>query len=96
MFDIILVIVKIITWCRTLRQKFLIIDNFVPTEERSRLIHLAQFDENSDNWILKKDNRLFKLNERPLAHNYRRPISDYTITHAIPSTGIRYRVSIFI
>ncbi|XP_071051018.1 kinesin-like protein Klp68D isoform X2 [Onthophagus taurus] len=75
----------------TLRQKFLIIDNFVPAEERSRLINLAYFDENSDNWLLKKEKKIFRPGDRPLAHDYRRPISDYAITHAIPSAGIRYR-----
>ncbi|KAK9737063.1 hypothetical protein QE152_g11006 [Popillia japonica] len=74
-----------------LRQKFLIIDNFVPAEERSRLINLAQFDENTDNWLLKKEKRFFRPGDRPVAHDYRRPISDYAITHAIPSSGIRYR-----
>lgn len=74
-----------------LRQKFLIIDNFVPAEERSRLINLAQFDENSDNWLLKKEKRFFRPSDRPVAHDYRRPISDYAITHAIPSSGGRYR-----
>ncbi|KAJ8921643.1 hypothetical protein NQ315_010552 [Exocentrus adspersus] len=46
-----------------LRQWFLVIDNFVPSEERSRLINLARIEPT----------------ERPLAHNYRRPISDYAI-----------------
>lgn len=62
-----------------LRQAFLIIDNFVPSEERSRIISLAQFDENLDNWIIKKEIEKILPSERPRAHNYRRPISDYAI-----------------
>lgn len=74
-----------------LRQKFLIIDNFVPLEERSRLLNLSQFDENSDNWVLKKERRWFNPSNRPKAHEYRRPITEYTLSHAVPSTGLRYR-----
>ncbi|CAG9858153.1 unnamed protein product [Phyllotreta striolata] len=59
-----------------LRKWFLIIDNFVPTEERSRLINLAQFDENLDNWVLRKEKIHINPADRPSAHNYRRPISD--------------------
>lgn len=79
---------------RQLRQRFLIIDNFVPSEERSRLINLAQFDENIDNWILKKEKRCFKPSDRPKAHDFRRPITEYSITHGIPSSGTRYRVCV--
>jgi uncharacterized coiled-coil protein SlyX len=73
-----------------LRQRFLIIDNFVPPEERSRLINLSQFDEDKDNWILKKERINAISTERPLGHCYRRPISEYAITsgQSIP----KYRV----
>nr|CAH7740336.1 unnamed protein product [Callosobruchus chinensis] len=62
-----------------LRQWFLVIDNFVPAEERSRLINLAQYDENVDNWILRKEKIRVNPADRPFAHNYRRPISDAAI-----------------
>ncbi|KAK9878961.1 hypothetical protein WA026_003780 [Henosepilachna vigintioctopunctata] len=70
-----------------LRKRFLIIDNFVPTEERTRLLNLANFDDNQDNWILNKEH--FKL-VRPIAHNYRRPISDFAIQHC--QNNSKYRV----
>lgn len=88
-------IINTLNHFRQLRKKFLIIDNFIPAEERSRLINLAQFDENSDNWILKKEKKWFNPADRPKAHDYRRPISEYTINQAVPSTGIRYRVIIY-
>ncbi|CAH1126341.1 unnamed protein product [Ceutorhynchus assimilis] len=72
-----------------LRQSFLIIDNFVPSEERSRIISLAQFDEDNDNWIIKKDFTRILPSERPIAHNYRRPVSDYAVEQAI--TQPKYR-----
>lgn len=74
--------------CRQLRKRFLVIDNFVPTEERTRLLNLAYFDDNKDNWILNKEQ--YKL-ARPIAHNYRRPISDYAIQQSQNSP--KYRVS---
>ncbi|KAF7272363.1 hypothetical protein GWI33_014851 [Rhynchophorus ferrugineus] len=72
-----------------LRQSFLVIDNFVPSEERSRIISLAQFDENLDNWIIRKEPTRMPPSERPIAHNYRRPISDYAIQQG--QTNPRYR-----
>ncbi|CAH1114393.1 unnamed protein product [Psylliodes chrysocephalus] len=72
-----------------LRKWFLIIDNFVPSEERSRLINLAQFDENLDNWILRKEKIRVNPADRPLAHSYRRPISDTAIQ--MSQTTPKYR-----
>ncbi|KAL1505510.1 hypothetical protein ABEB36_005059 [Hypothenemus hampei] len=72
-----------------LRQSFLIIDNFVPSEEKSRIINLAQFDEDSDNWVVKKDSTKILPSDRPIAHNYRRPISDYAVHQA--QTQPKYR-----
>ncbi|VEN59902.1 unnamed protein product [Callosobruchus maculatus] len=73
-----------------LRQWFLVIDNFVPAEERSRLINLAQYDENVDNWILRKEKIRVNPADRPFAHNYRRPISDAAIQ--MSQTSPKYRL----
>ncbi|XP_074038084.1 kinesin-like protein Klp68D [Leptinotarsa decemlineata] len=62
-----------------LRKWFLIIDNFLPSEERTRLINLAQYDDNIDNWVLRKEKIRINPADRPFAHNYRRPISDAAI-----------------
>lgn len=75
-----------------MRQRFLIIDNFVPPEERSRLINLAQFDEDKDNWVLKQEKIDAITSERPLGHCYRRPISEYAI--ATGQVVPKYRVII--
>ncbi|XP_025832823.1 kinesin-like protein Klp68D isoform X3 [Agrilus planipennis] len=72
-----------------LRRRLLVLENFVPAEERSRLLNLAQFDENTDNWILKKETVNINAALRPRAHNYRRPISDYAIKKSEASP--RYR-----
>lgn len=70
----------------------MILENFVPPEERSRLISLIQFDEDSDNWFLKKEKRWIKPGDRPVARNYRRPISEYAIKKSA-EPSVRYRVS---
>ncbi|KAG5874663.1 hypothetical protein JTB14_012945 [Gonioctena quinquepunctata] len=72
-----------------LRKWFLIIDNFIPSEERTRLINLAQYDDNIDNWILRKEKIRVNLADRPFAHNYRRPISDAAIQ--MSQTTPKYR-----
>ncbi|KAH1027568.1 kinesin-like protein Klp68D [Dendroctonus ponderosae] len=72
-----------------LRQSLLIIDNFVPSEERSRIISLAQFDEDTDNWIIKEDSSRILPQDRPIAHNYRRPISDYAVNQGLTQTKYR-------
>lgn len=61
----------------------------MPAEDRSRLISLAQFDENIDDWILKKESNNILRRDREIAHIYRRPVSE----HCIGQDGVRYRVS---
>lgn len=75
--------------CRQLQKQFLIIDHFVPAEERSRLINLAQFDEDLDDWVIRKEKKKPLPRERLLAHKYRRPITD----HALDREEIRYKVN---
>ncbi|XP_060523746.1 kinesin-like protein Klp68D [Cylas formicarius] len=72
-----------------LRKLFLIIDNFIPSEERSRILSLAYFDENVDNWMLRKEMSHIEPTERPIAHNYRRPISDYALQMGRTSPNYR-------
>lgn len=86
----------IIYFFRHLRKWFLIIDNFVPSEERSRLINLAHYDEDIDNWLLRKEKIRVDLTERPLAHNYRRPISDNAVRLSQNSSKYRVMKTFFI
>lgn len=67
---------------------FLIIDNFVPTEERTRLINMAHFDEDLDDWVIRKERKRPLPRERLVINNYRRPVTEY----ALDKDGIRYRV----
>lgn len=75
-------------FCRQLQKQFLIIDHFVPPEERTRLINLAQFDEDLDDWVIRKEKKRPLPRERLVTHKYRRPVTDY----ALDKDGIRYRV----
>lgn len=62
----------------------------MPAEERSHLISLAQFDENKDDWIIKKERKRITPRDRVFIHNYRRPITEY----CFEKNDSRYRVSI--
>lgn len=73
-----------------LRKSLMVLENFVPPDERSRLIGLIQFDENSDNWVLKREKLRLKPGDRPVAHSYRRPISEYTLQKS-GDNNFRYR-----
>ncbi|KAF5293840.1 hypothetical protein FQR65_LT10978 [Abscondita terminalis] len=73
-----------------LRKSLMVLENFVPPDERSRLIGLIQFDENTDDWVLKKEKLTLKYGDRPLAHNYRRPISEHTLLKCTEN-NFRYR-----
>lgn len=60
----------------------------MPPEERTRLINLAQFDEDLDDWVIRKEKKRPLPRERLTIHKYRRPVTDY----ALDKDGIRYRV----
>lgn len=47
---------------------------------------MAQFDEDLDDWVIRKEKK--RPLPRLVAHNYRRPITEY----ALDKDGLRYRV----
>lgn len=61
----------------------------MPTEERTRLINMAHFDEDLDDWVIRKDRKRPLPRERLVINNYRRPVTEY----ALDKDGLRYRVS---
>lgn len=60
----------------------------MPPEERTRLINLAQFDEDLDDWIIRKEKKRSLPRERLVIHSYRRPVTEY----ALDKDDLRYRV----
>lgn len=83
---------------KELKRLLLIIDNFVPTEVKSRLYTQAKYDDEAEEWYLNSNMMLNvhpQMVTRPVADpNRRRPMSEYAL-HMIktnaPEAGYRYK-----
>ncbi|XP_039441093.1 kinesin-like protein Klp68D [Culex pipiens pallens] len=84
---------------KELKRLLLIIDNFVPTEVKSRLYTQAKYDDEAEEWYLNSNMMLLSVHPqsvtRPVADpNRRRPMSEYAL-HMIktnaPDAGYRYK-----
>ncbi|CAF1144865.1 unnamed protein product [Rotaria sordida] len=64
----------------------LIIENFIPTDERERLLKRIQFDDRHNRWTLKElSKQTDQMAARPiLTHNDRRPIAVHSQSNSIP------------
>uniref|UniRef100_A0A3B4BNA4 Uncharacterized protein n=1 Tax=Periophthalmus magnuspinnatus TaxID=409849 RepID=A0A3B4BNA4_9GOBI len=70
---------------RELKYKYLLIENFIPPEEKIKITQRLQFDSEEDQWRLKPQ---LKLNMRPLsAVGYKRPISQFAQMAVATATG---------
>ncbi|KAL1020799.1 hypothetical protein UPYG_G00004810 [Umbra pygmaea] len=80
---------------RELKLKHLIIENFIPMEERTKIVNRAFFDEEDDHWKMRPITRIEddqQMMARPVsAVGYRRPLSHHARKAMILRTNIRYR-----
>ncbi|XP_033118562.1 kinesin-II 95 kDa subunit-like [Anneissia japonica] len=80
---------------RELKLKMLIIENFIPPEERAKISSRAEFDEEGDQWSLKplaKSEGPLQMAKRPVtASGNRRPITDYAKVSANKGGNPRYK-----
>ncbi|XP_071954651.1 kinesin-II 95 kDa subunit-like [Antedon mediterranea] len=80
---------------RELKLKLLIIENFIPPEEKAKISSRAEFDEEGDQWSLKplaKTEGPTQMAKRPVtASGNRRPITDYAKTIARRGSNPRYK-----
>ncbi|KAI5612408.1 kinesin-like protein KIF3B isoform X1 [Silurus asotus] len=78
---------------RELKLKHLIIENFIPLEEKNKIVLRATFDEEDDTWKMKPITRVQDAQQmmtRPVsAVGYRRPLSQHAMT--MMHTDPRYR-----
>ncbi|KAJ3586381.1 hypothetical protein NHX12_012779 [Muraenolepis orangiensis] len=79
---------------RELKLKHLIIENFIPMEEKNKIVSRAFFDEEDDHWKVKAITRLeddHHMMSRPVsAVGYRRPLSQHARSAMVMRPELRY------
>ncbi|XP_072314010.1 kinesin-like protein KIF3B [Eucyclogobius newberryi] len=81
---------------RELKYKYLLIENFIPPEEKDKLLHRMQFDRDEDQWrrgpVLPSQSAPACVKRRPLsAVGYKRPISQHAQMAVTAATGTPFR-----
>ncbi|XP_069740065.1 kinesin-like protein KIF3B isoform X4 [Narcine bancroftii] len=80
---------------RELKLKHLVIENFIPLEEKNKIINRAYFDEEEDQWKTQPITRIEgnqQMMKRPVsAIGYKRPLSSYAKMALISRSDPRYR-----
>ncbi|XP_065822593.1 kinesin family member 3Cb [Labrus bergylta] len=77
---------------RELKYKYLLIENFIPPEEKNKIMHRLQFDSEEDQWrlqpVLPSQSPPTQVRRRPLsAVGYKRPISQYAQMAVASASG---------
>ncbi|KAJ8687373.1 hypothetical protein QAD02_023167 [Eretmocerus hayati] len=77
---------------KELKLKYLIIDNFIPVEEKHKILSRVKFDEDKDCWVMKEpESSCVESIKRPVSvPGLRRPVSEYARTALAMGKGPRY------
>ncbi|XP_055741784.1 kinesin-like protein KIF3C isoform X2 [Salvelinus fontinalis] len=81
---------------RELKFKYLIIENFIPPEEKNKIMNRLTFDPEEDQWkftpLVSAESRFSQMKKRPAsAVGYKRPISQYARVSLAMGAHSRYR-----
>ncbi|XP_031437640.1 kinesin-like protein KIF3C isoform X1 [Clupea harengus] len=81
---------------RDLKFKYLIIENFIPPEEKNKIMNRLVFDTEEDQWkfqpLVPSENKYTQMKRRPAsAVGYKRPISQYARVAIAMGAHSRYR-----
>ncbi|XP_076872633.1 kinesin-like protein KIF3C [Brachyhypopomus gauderio] len=81
---------------RELKFKYLIIENFIPPEEKNKIMNRLVFDTEEDQWkfqpLVPAENKFTQMKRRPAsAVGYKRPISQYARVAIAMGAHSRYR-----
>uniref|UniRef100_A0A673G0P7 Kinesin-like protein n=1 Tax=Sinocyclocheilus rhinocerous TaxID=307959 RepID=A0A673G0P7_9TELE len=81
---------------RELKFKYLIIENFIPPEEKNKIMNRLQFDAEEDQWkfqpLVPAENKFTQMKRRPTsAVGYKRPISQFARVAMAMGAHSRYR-----
>eukprot|EP00064_Thunnus_orientalis_P010074 superscaffoldBa00001333_g10100 len=77
---------------RELKYKYLLIENFIPPEEKNKIMNRLHFDSEEDQWrlqpVIPSESAPTQVKRRPLsAVGYKRPISQYAQAAVATATG---------
>ncbi|KAF7670052.1 hypothetical protein LDENG_00084620 [Lucifuga dentata] len=77
---------------RELKYKYLLIENFIPPEEKNKIMNRLHFDSEEDQWklqpVIPSESSPTQVRRRPLsAVGYKRPISQYAQMAVATATG---------
>ncbi|XP_040916818.1 kinesin family member 3Cb [Toxotes jaculatrix] len=77
---------------RELKYKYLLIENFIPPEEKNKIMNRLHFDSEEDQWrlqpVIPSESAPTQVKRRPLsAVGYKRPISQYAQMAVATATG---------
>ncbi|XP_005736608.1 kinesin family member 3Cb [Pundamilia nyererei] len=77
---------------RELKYKYLLIENFIPPEEKNKIINRLYFDSEEDQWrlqpVIPSESTPTQVRRRPLsALGYKRPVSQYAQMAVATATG---------
>lgn len=77
---------------RELKYKYLLIENFIPPEEKNKIMNRLHFDSEEDQWklqpVIPSESAPTQVKRRPLsAVGYKRPISQYAQMAVAAATG---------
>ncbi|XP_059209883.1 kinesin family member 3Cb [Centropristis striata] len=77
---------------RELKYKYLLIENFIPPEEKNKIMNRLHFDSEEDQWrlqpVIPSESAPTQVKRRPLsAVGYKRPISQYAHMAVSTATG---------
>ncbi|CAG5092639.1 Similar to KIF3B: Kinesin-like protein KIF3B (Homo sapiens) [Cotesia congregata] len=77
---------------KELKLKYLIIDNFIPVEEKHKILTRVRFDEDEDTWVIKEPSvGGVEVIQRPTATpGARRPTTEYAKIALAMGRGFRY------
>ncbi|KAK5917162.1 hypothetical protein CgunFtcFv8_012073 [Champsocephalus gunnari] len=81
---------------RELKYKYLLIENFIPPEDKNKIINRLHFDSEEDQWrlhsVIPTESAPTQVKRRPpSAVGYKRPISQYAQMAVTTATGVPYR-----
>ncbi|KAK0175421.1 hypothetical protein PV327_009172 [Microctonus hyperodae] len=76
---------------KELKLKYLIIDNFIPVEEKNKILSRVRFDDDEETWVIKDISPTMDIIKRPTSvPGARRPVTEYAKIAQAMGRSYRY------